>query len=207
MNDQASKIASGQDAEQIGARIRRLRKDRGWTLGQLSAASTVSVATLSKIENAVSVPYFDTILKISKAFGVSFESLLNDPASPQGARFTSTKAGQGTHFSTSMYEYEVHAPDLRSKRMIPLHMRVRARDLLDIANWSSHEGEEFIYVIQGEVELHTEHYAPHRLKAGDSAYIDSRMRHAFVNVGDGDAEMLSICLNDGSDLFAHTKIS
>ena len=44
-----------------------------------------------------------------------------------------------------------------------------------MTSWSSHEGEEFILVLKGLVELHTEFYEPARLEAGDSAYIDSGM--------------------------------
>jgi quercetin dioxygenase-like cupin family protein len=74
-------------------------------------------------------------------------------------------------------------------------MEVKARKLADITRWSSHEGEEFIYVLQGNIELHTELYAPVRLRIGDSAYIDSKMPHAFLNRGKGKAWMLSICFS------------
>ena len=54
-------------------------------------------------------------------------------------------------------------------------------------------GEEFIYVLRGSIELHTELHAPALLGPGDSAYIDSKMPHAFLNRGKGKAEMLSLC--------------
>ena len=73
--------------------------------------------------------------------------------------------------------------ELRQKHMIPLHMEVKATELADPAEWSSHEGEEFIYILSGSIELHTEFYEPLRLDSGDSAYFDSQMRHTFVNLG------------------------
>lgn len=181
---------------QIGERIKTLRKDRRWTLQELGRRAGVSISALSKIENAQVAASFDTLLKIARGFGLGFDAMLNSASGRLSAgRLTTTRDGTGVFFSTDMYEYQVHSADLRQKHMIPLHMEVKARRLSDITRWSSHEGEEFIYVLQGNVELHTELYAPVRLKTGDSAYIDSKMAHAFLNRGNGKAWMLSICFS------------
>jgi len=181
---------------QIGERIKTLRKERRWTLQALGKRAGVSISALSKVENAQVAASFDTLLKIARGFGLGFEAMLNgaSPGLPAG-RPTATRAGSGVFFSTDMYEYQVHSAALRQKHMIPLQMEVKARDLADITRWSSHEGEEFVYVLQGRIELHTERYAPLSLKAGDSAYIDSKMPHAFLNRGKGRARMLSICFS------------
>jgi transcriptional regulator with XRE-family HTH domain len=182
--------------QQIGERIKTLRKERRWTLQELGKRAGVSISALSKVENAQVAASFDTLLKIARGFGLGFEAMLNgaSPLLPAG-RLTTTRDGTGVFFSTDMYEYQVHSAELRQKHMIPLHMEVKARELADITRWSSHEGEEFIYVLQGHIELHTELYAPMLLKAGDSAYIDSKMPHAFLNRGKGRAWMLSICFS------------
>jgi transcriptional regulator with XRE-family HTH domain len=181
---------------QIGERIKTLRKERRWTLQELGRRAGVSISALSKVENAQVAASFDTLLKIARGFGLGFDAMLNGASArlPAG-RLTTTRDGAGVFFSTDMYEYQVHSAELRQKHMIPLHMEVKARKLSDITRWSSHEGEEFIYVLQGNIELHTELYAPVQLKAGDSAYIDSKMPHAFLNRGKGKAWMLSICFS------------
>jgi transcriptional regulator with XRE-family HTH domain len=187
--------------QEIGQRIKALRGDRQWTLQVLSRRSKVSISALSKIENAQVAASFDTLLRIARGFGLGFDAMLNVAASRRSsgrrpaARFTLTRGGGGLFFSTDMYEYEVHSAELRQKHMIPLHMEVKARRLSDLTRWSSHEGEEFIYVLKGRIELHTEFHAPALLDAGDSAYIDSKMRHAFLNRGKGKAEMLSLCFS------------
>jgi uncharacterized cupin superfamily protein len=56
-----------------------------------------------------------------------------------------------------------------------------------------HEGEEFLYVLEGELELHTECYAPLLLKAGESIYFDSRMGHGYVARGTQTCRALSMC--------------
>jgi transcriptional regulator with XRE-family HTH domain len=182
--------------QEIGQRVKALRSNRQWTLQALSRRSKVSISALSKIENAQVAASFDTLLRIARGFGIGFDAMLNvAPPRRPAARFTLTRGGAGLFFSTDMYEYEIHPAELRQKHMIPLHMEVKARQLSDLTRWSSHEGEEFIYVLKGRIELHTEFHAPALLDAGDSAYIDSKMRHAFLNRGKGKAEMLSLCFS------------
>ncbi|MCP4382415.1 MAG: helix-turn-helix domain-containing protein [Hyphomicrobiales bacterium] len=182
---------------QIGGRIKALRKDRGWTLQELGRRCGVSISALSKIENAQVTASFDTMLKIAGGLDITFETLLGQgTASPVG-RLVTNRKGEGVHFETDGYVYEVMSSELRRKRIIPLHMQVKARNIGEIDTWSSHDGEEFIYVLKGPIELHTEFYEPVRLETGDSAYFDSQMRHTFVNLGRGSAEMLSICYSSG----------
>lgn len=181
---------------QIGERIKHLRKERGWTLKDLSGRSQVSIATLSKIENAQVAATFDTLVKVAHGLKISFDSLLKETGVARaGGRLAVTEQGDTVHFASEMYDYEVHAVELRRKRMIPLVMRIRARSLEEITSWSSHSGEEFIFIMKGAVRLYTEFYNPVDIKAGESAYIDSEMEHGFVSTGEGDAEMLSICLS------------
>jgi quercetin dioxygenase-like cupin family protein len=74
-------------------------------------------------------------------------------------------------------------------------MRIDTKTLPPAADWSIHEGEEFIYVVEGVLEFHTEHYAPAILRAGDSCYLDSTMRHAFVSKSEAPALVVSVCLS------------
>lgn len=182
----------------FGDSTRQLRRERGWTLGQLSDRTGVSVSALSKIENGQVSASFDTRVKIAHAFGQSFGQMQAPSLPPQFpvGRRTFTRAGTGQTFRTKAYDYEVHSGELTLKGMIPLAMRIRARTVMPRSDWSNHDGEEFIYVTRGAIELHTEFYAPLRMTVGDSAYIDSRMCHAFVTVSEEDAEILSICMTE-----------
>jgi len=184
--------------EAFGSRVKALRREHGWTLEQLGTKAGLSISALSKIENAQVSASFDTRVKIAHAFGQSFGQLhrLSEDQPLATARRTFTRTGRGLKFHTAAYDYDVHSADLVAKGMIPLVMRIKAREVMPIAEWSSHDGEEFIYVTAGEVDLHTEFYAPLRLGVGDSAYIDSTMRHSFVSIGDDDAQILSVCMTE-----------
>ena len=185
----------------VGARIRALRKERGLTLEELGRRSGVSMSTLSKIENNQSAAQFDTLLDIADGLAVTFEEILLQPdARSDRTRLTTTRSGEGHLFSSAFYQYEVHSMDLLQKKMIPLRMTISTTEPVPMEYWSSHAGEEFIYVLKGSVELHTEFYAPRILEAGDSAYIDSAMKHAFVSRGVDSAEILSICMSHSLDL-------
>ncbi|KAA8999440.1 helix-turn-helix domain-containing protein [Affinibrenneria salicis] len=190
----------------FGARIKAIRMARNYTLDQLAEMSTVSISTLSKIENGQVSASFDTIAKIAGAFDYSLAELFSArlpaaaPASPGvTGRRTFTRAGKGLVFSSAWYRYDVHATELLAKGMIPVLMDIRAREVPPRADWSMHEGEEFIYVLEGCVMLHTAYYAPLTLNRGDSAYIDSTMSHAFVSLSEGEARLLSICLTEEID--------
>jgi len=203
-----AEVDYSQAGEQLGERLRRLRKEAGWTLQDLSRRSGVSLSTLSKIENAQVAPTFDTLIKAAKGLGIGFEALLSEPAASEppatttrraSGRLMITRGGEAVAFSTPMYEYKVHANALRRKFMTPLIMEVKAVRLEDVTNWSSHDGEEFIFVMSGTIELHTEFYDPVQLNTGDSAYIDSGMAHMFLSIGAGIACMASICHSDAID--------
>jgi quercetin dioxygenase-like cupin family protein len=69
--------------------------------------------------------------------------------------------------------------------------RVKARSLKEFGPLLKHAGEEFVFVIKGAIEVHTEFYAPERLDAGEGVYLDSRMGHAYLNAGDGETMIVS----------------
>jgi uncharacterized cupin superfamily protein len=77
--------------------------------------------------------------------------------------------------------------------MTPILCEYRARSLEEFGPLMRHEGEEFLYVLEGELELHTECYAPLVLKAGESIYFDSRMGHGYVARGTQTCRALSMC--------------
>ena len=95
--------AASQPGNQLGERLRRLRKQTGWTLQELSRHSGVSLSTLSKIENSQVAPTFDTLVKAARGLGIGFEALLAEPAPtepppvisrPAAGRLMVTRAGR-----------------------------------------------------------------------------------------------------------------
>lgn len=181
-------------AQDLGQRIKEVRRREKLTLAELSERSGVAISTLSKIENGQTTGSVDTLFKIARGLRVLFDTLVDPPASAADARWVVTRAGEAERFSTEHYDYDMHAAGLVSKRMLPLAMTVKTREPPAAEDWSTHPGEEYALVLEGAVELHTEHYAPVLLEAGDSAYFDSRMKHCYVMSGEGPARIISVCL-------------
>jgi len=67
---------------------------------------------------------------------------------------------------------------------------VRARNAEDFDGWVRHDGEEFLYVLTGQIRLYTEFYEPVDLKRGDSTYYDAAMGHNVVSTSAEDATIL-----------------
>jgi transcriptional regulator with XRE-family HTH domain len=180
-------------ANHIGLRLKALRLGLRLTLSDVGRKTGVSISTLSKIENDQVSPSFDIIKRIADGLAISLEDLVRPGAKNLvSGRKTATRLAEGDHFTSGQYDYRAHATELSRKSMAPLEMRIRARSVAEFDHWSCHDGEEFAFVLSGEIEVHSEHYQPFRLTAGESAYFDSSMKHLFISIGDEDARVLSV---------------
>jgi transcriptional regulator with XRE-family HTH domain len=161
--------------------LKSLRKERGWTLATAAEAAGVAKSTLSKIENGQMSPTYDMLLKLATGYSVDIADFFA-PASTKEAsgRMAVTRRGEGRLHKTKLYDHEVLAAQLSRKRIMPFHSRIKALAEDEEIEWSSHDGEEFLFVISGSVTVMTEHYEPVTLETGDSIYIDSGMAHAVV---------------------------
>lgn len=187
----------------LGPRVRTLRKSLSMTLSEVSKVTGLSISALSKIENDQVSPTFTNLMRLAEGLEIPLSDLValdRDISEVSGvsARMTVSRHSEIKFRATPKYDIGALAADLLHKRMTPLIERVRAgnRDAGD--GMISHGGEEFVYVLSGTIEVHTEHYQPVRLEEGDSVYLDSTMAHTYVAVKGGDAEILTIWLAPGS---------
>jgi mannose-6-phosphate isomerase-like protein (cupin superfamily) len=118
-----------------------------------------------------------------------------------------SRAGEGRTHLTPWYAHELLCSELAHKQMMPFVSTVRARADNAGSDWSRHPGEEFVYVLSGEIELHTEFYRPERLTAGDSFYLDSRMGHRVISVGADEARVLWVSTQPHSIPQDHDRLS
>ena len=189
-------------APTLGPRVRSLRKSRGMTLSEVAHATGLSISALSKIENDQVSPTFTNLMRLAEGLTIPLSDLvaLDRDVSNVSARMTVSRARDVTFRSTPKYDIGALAADLLHKRMTPLIERVRAGDGDAGDGMISHGGEEFVYVLSGAVEVHTEHYQPVRLEAGDSVYLDSTMAHTYVALDGQDADILTIWLAPESEV-------
>jgi transcriptional regulator with XRE-family HTH domain len=180
-----------------GAALRAFRRKQGWTLAEVNQKTGLPVSTLSRIETDQISPTYDQLSKLSVGLCIDMAQLLSgemDDAKPvQTARRSVNRAGDGQILDTPMQSLRYLSVDLTNKQFAPIIGEIKARSLEEAGEFHRHNGEEFIFVVSGELELHSESYTPLRLRAGDSVYFDSGMAHAYVAVGKETCNILSIC--------------
>ncbi len=165
---------------EVGPRLRRIRKERGATLAALSAATGISVSTLSRLESGLRKPSLELLLPLARAHQVPLDELVGaPPAGDPRVRSKPVVRGGRTHWPLSsrpggLQAYKVLEPQ-RQEAPEP----------------RSHEGYEWLYVLSGRLRLVLgEHDVV--LTAGEAAEFDTRTPHWFGSTGEGPVEFLSL---------------
>ncbi len=154
---------------------------------------------------------YEKLTLVSIGLGVSLSELMGllvdtpenapPPRSFPGRRVLQ-RPGEGLAVQTSSYTQTFLAVELLHKQLVPMIAEAHARTIeafvAEFGGLIKHTGEEFAYVLEGEVDFHTEFYAAVRLKAGESVYFDSSMGHAYIAAVDGPCRVLSVCTDHGN---------
>jgi transcriptional regulator with XRE-family HTH domain len=202
MDDPGAPVASP------GALMKRLREERGMTLAELARLTRKTKGYLSKLERSLKLPPFTTLSTIAQALGVDLDLFLagRAPAAGEGARSLSAPSTAGAPRAGSRnldihrhrdgvrpflrgdgYAYLPLVTQYRGKYMAPFLMQLPPGK----SRVFTHDSEEFTMLLEGRVDLIYEKRT-HRLEAGDSFYLDSRVEHAFFNPGRRNALLLSV---------------
>ncbi len=171
----------------IGAKIKALRQLRKKTLQEVADGTGFSPALISQVENNNVSPPIATLSKIAKVLGVrvgyffrddgpdeAYEVIRRDER-PAVTRVISSTGGQHG------YTYHALTYKKRDKIMEPFLLSVDA-GMRDEQTLYSHEGEEFLLVLEGEAELLLEKDRI-VLREGDSVYFESTLRHRLLAHG------------------------
>jgi quercetin dioxygenase-like cupin family protein len=184
--DLTGDIKDGDDCapEAIGCRVQRLRQEKGLSLEDLSELTGFEVDLLQRIEKDEIQPQLGTIIRLSKALDRSLSRLVSGDRG--GKRYSLTRRGESKPISRSTtgkgqraaYTYMSLAPEVDGRHMEALMVEL-APNTDDTT--SVHEGEEFIYVLEGSVRLHLGDEA-FTLDPGDSIYYLSTVPHVLMAI-------------------------
>ncbi|MFT3974037.1 MAG: XRE family transcriptional regulator [Amaricoccus sp.] len=181
------------NGQSIAATLRAARTAAGLSLTELAHRCGLAISTLSKIENGQMSPTYDTMVSLADGLAMDLADLVSGGRGLSvNGRKTVTRAGQGIVVRTAQYDYEMLCSEIADRQFVPLLAEIKARSTHEFPQLITHAGEEFIYVLAGRVELHTEFYAPTVLDVGDGCYFDSTMGHALVNMTDEIARVMWI---------------
>ncbi len=183
--------------ENIGQRIKSLREAKGISLDELSHLTGFEVDLLANIENSTVQPQLGTAIKLSKALDSAFGRLVSGVGDKLYA-ITRKSQQEIVHRSTSQkgkrqaYTYKSLASEVKGRHMESLI--VELEEASPDVDRSVHDGEEFIYVIDGQVALDIgeEHF---ELGPGDSAYYLSTTPHLIAAAKDH-ATILAVLYGD-----------
>lgn len=179
----------------IGRKIRDLRKKAGFVLQDLSNRTGLSKSLLSQIEKEVVSPPIATLLKISKALGVNISFFFQNDDSEKRVilvRSNESKVIDSRYFGReeSGYYYEALAYKKSKKYMEPFLVEFK-RKRAEKLSYFSHDGEEFIYLLEGVLEFRTEDQQ-YVLYPGDSLYFESSIPHAYRALERKNARALTV---------------
>lgn len=190
------------DRRTLGAVLAELRSRNGWTLKEMSQRCGIPLSTLSKVEHDRLSLTYDKLQQMGERLNISIADLFaNEDAAPtttiMGRRSIGT-IDRAVRVDTDNYEYYYLCTELRQKRMVPVVTRIHSQSLEEFGELVRHSGEEFVYVVEGGLVVHTEFYDPIELKIGESIYLDAGMGHAYV-CAPGHKETLTLGVMSSAD--------
>jgi len=181
----------------IGIKLRQLREARQMTREQLAEQSQCHSDQIRRIEEGALLPSLTPLLEIARALGVRLGTLLDDDPIEGPAVFKSADAPNVIRFSgkdpeatMSNLDFYAMAAGKRDRHMEPFLIDVKMRH--DVTPpLAGHEGEEFIYVLSGAIQINYGK-TTYDLKAGESIYYDSVVPHDVHSCGESPARILAV---------------
>ena len=165
----------------VGEKIKSLRESRSISMEELAQRSGLALEQIERIEGNIDLPSLAPLIKIARVLGVRLGTFLDDQDETGPAICRKAEAGDSISFSNNAIqsrkhmEYHSLAKAKSDRHMEPFIIDVDATDDIDFV-LSSHEGEEFIFVMEGIMEV-CYGKNTYLLEAGDSIYYDSIVPH------------------------------
>ena len=164
----------------VGEKIKQLRENKALSLKEVADLTGFSTALLSQMENHLVSPSLGTLIKLAKAYGVRVGDFLGETEGEPFAIVRKDERRKVSRFASKEgvkygYLYESLGFDKKDRHMEPFIVTLEPATL-KVSKTSVHDGEEFIFVLEGEMEVIL---GDHRdiLYPGDSIYYDSSIPH------------------------------
>jgi transcriptional regulator with XRE-family HTH domain len=195
------RAGNGGDVPAPSRAIRQARLAQGLSLRALSARAGLPYSTLSKLENGKMGLTYDKLIRLAQALNVDLKDIVAEDEAPPTpvavGRRSITRAGEELDAESERHVHHYPAADLLGKMMIPIIIDVQAKSIEELGGLVRHAGGEYLYVLSGTMELHSDLYAPLPLAPGDSVYFDSGMAHGYVRTSSAPCKVLAVCAGQG----------
>ena len=182
----------------IGSKIKGIRETKNLSIEEIAERSGLSVEQITSIENDQNLPSLGPLIKIARALGVRLGTFLDDsdalgPVVTRAAdreRDSSISFSNGATDARKHMEYHPLAQQKAGRHMEPFVIDINPNGQQEY-QLSAHEGEEFIYVMSGEVEI-AYGKETYTLKEGDSIFYDSIVKHHVHGAAGKSAKILAV---------------
>lgn len=179
----------------VGEKIKILREKAGISLKDLADKLGYSQALLNQIENHMVSPPLGALMKIARALHVSVGEIWGEHG---GEPYILTKKDEGrtvSRFASKEgisygYAYESLGSGMKDRHFEPFIISLEP-PTVKLPPPSSHDGEEFLYVLSGKVEIHLDGHTD-VMEPGDSIQYDARVPHRASCHGDTPAQMVAV---------------
>ncbi|MGX9365373.1 helix-turn-helix domain-containing protein [Desulfoplanes sp. PS50] len=178
--------------KEIAPRLRGLRDAMDMSVETMAGDLGVSVDDVERYESGeVEIPV-SYLFRVAQTFHVDLTVLISgDEAHLHN--YSMVKSGKGLSVERRKdYDYKSLAYRFLDRKMEPFYIKVPPKDVASL-NYSHHEGQEFIYMLKGKLEIHLGDKV-FVMEPGDSFYFDSTTPHALRGLGESDAEFLDVII-------------
>jgi len=182
----------------IGSKIKGIRETKNISLEEVSERSGLSIDQINSIENDQTLPSLGPLIKIARALGVRLGTFMDDsdaigPIVTRAAdreKDSSISFSNGATDARKHMEYHPLAQQKAGRHMEPFVIDIHPENTPEF-QLSDHEGEEFIYVMEGQIEIvyGKETYV---LNEGDSIFYDSIVKHHVHGAPGKSAKILAV---------------
>ncbi len=179
-NAKAGEATSGNEGARLGQLLRQRRKAIGKTMKQVAAECDLTEGFISQVERGLSAPSLISLYKIANSLGTAVDAFLSEEPNHTPSMISRSESRTGYTVETKERVYEI------LERGFPGAKLNGCITLIPVGYESemmTHEGEDFVYVIEGEI-LYEVNGSQYHLKAGDTLHFPSSLPHRARNVGD-----------------------
>lgn len=184
--DVLSGAGSSEAGNGFGDKIRKLRESHEWSLEDLAQDTDQSPEFIQQVENNEIVPSVSFLLKLSRALDVDPGTFLRE----EEKAAIEDKRAQAFIKRTKNYAYQTLTPGAENQHLRGFMITIEPRQAHKPVAYK-HEGEEFVYVMEGSLELTLDNKVNH-LKMGESMHYNSEIPHKLKNLGNETTRCLVI---------------
>ncbi|NQU62846.1 MAG: helix-turn-helix transcriptional regulator [SAR324 cluster bacterium] len=171
-------------SDSVGKKIKKTRLSKHIPLESIANETGFSIDYLKKIESGKKIPSVSSLLQIARVLNIDSGFLLEDEK-------TNLKTRIRDHATrTDNYAYKTLTPGAENKHMKAFRVSIDPMQEHQGIGYC-HEGEEFVYVISGEIELMVGKHK-NTLKADESLHFNSGIKHQLKNIGGNPANLLVV---------------